>query len=55
MTDFVGLPFPESACYRIHEIHAKSSQWQQATGNKINLKTDDGWEANFLPGTDNTL
>ena len=24
-------------------------------GNKINLKTDDGWESNFLPDTDNIL
>ena len=24
-------------------------------GNKINLKTGDGWESNFLSGIDNTL
>ena len=28
---------------------------RQGVGNIINLKTDDGWESNFLPGIDNTL
>ena len=28
---------------------------QEGVGNQINLKTDDGRESNFLPGTDNTL
>ena len=39
----------------IHEFHMTSSTWLQGVGNKINLKTDGGWESNFLPGTDNTL
>ena len=32
-----------------------SSPYQQGVGKKIYLKTVDGWESNFLPGTDNTL
>ena len=39
----------------IHEFHLTLSQWQQGIDNKINLKTDEGWEWDFLSGTDNTM
>ena len=39
----------------IRECHVTSSPWQQDVGDKINSKTDHGWESNFLPGTENTL
>ena len=39
----------------IHEVHVTSGPRQQGVGNKISLKTNEGWESNFLPGTDNTL
>ena len=32
-----------------------SSLWQEGLGIKIYLKTDDCWDLNFLPGTDNAL
>ena len=36
-------------------FHMTSSPYQHGVGNKIKLKTDDGWESDFLPGTDNSL
>ena len=39
----------------IHEFHVTSSPQQQSVGNKISLKTDDGWESDLLPSKDNIL
>ena len=37
-----------------HEFRMTSSPQQQGVGDKIDLKTDDGQESIFSPGTDST-
>ena len=52
------LYYSQNTCVKkstMHKFYVTSSSWQQGVGNKINLRMDDGWELNFVPGTDNTL